>query len=217
MLFKIYRLLKSSKTTTSIKEILEFREHLNHIKGQFPLSKKFGKAGSRKQCMKSAVRLFKQLHLQNPTSPVINFKIIAIIAIDDNGGVDKEEVRSLIAIFRPDREGNINLLKFLQGCDSIYKDIKMLSATIINSTQMDDAIESLTNITFYLVLSIIILRILEMFPFAITFVTTVILPCAFLFKTAVSIWFEVNESRNHNCSYHSECNSHFLLIFRGYY
>merc|ERR1712226_125191 len=76
------------------------------------------------------------------------------------------------------------------ACDNIYKEVRMFSATVANSTQMDDAIESMVNCLFFGLLSLVVLNVLGMYAFAITFWVSVIAPFSFLFMTAVSIWFE---------------------------
>jgi hypothetical protein len=181
------------KESASILKILEFREALNYLKGPFPLSANFGAAGTRNECMESAIRLFKRLQDKDVISLTIPFKTLAVLALDNKGSLQKDKARSLIALFRPDRDGNISLLHFITACDSIYKEVRMFSATVANSTQMDDAIESMVNSLFFGLLSLVVLNVLGMYAFAITFWLSVIAPFTFLFKTAVSIWVEVCE------------------------
>ena len=171
---------------------------MDYLNGKNPLSSSFGLADTRKNCMRSAIIVFKHLLMKDPKSASVHFSTLSVVALDDEGRIKKEKARSLIRLFRPDRDGNIDMLSFVQACDNIYKDVKMFSATVINSTQLDDAIEAMANSFFYFFLSLIILSIMGMkFADVLSFWTTVILPFAFLFKTAVSTWLEVCEYAHH--------------------
>lgn len=176
---------------------------MNYLKGEHPLSAQFGLADTRKQCMESSILLFKRLLLKDPTSSTIHTSCIAELAKDSKGRLVKEKGRLLVSLFRPDRDGNITLLNFIQACDNVYKDVRTFSATVANSAQLDDAVESMANGVFFFFLSIIVLNILGKFVVVLTFWSSIIVPFSFLFKTAVSIWFEVREKIKH----------HFLISF----
>ena len=183
--------IRIEQSGTSITKILEFRETLHYIRGKYPLSAQFGLADTRKHCLESSIKVFKRLLRKDPDSSVIHFTTIASLAVDEKGDFVKEKGRSLMHLFRPDRDGNITMLNFIQACDNVYKDVRTLTATINNSAQLDDAVEGMANGLFYFVLSIVVLQILGMFVFVLTFWSYIIIPFTFLFKNSVSIWFEV--------------------------
>ena len=77
-----------------------------------------------------------------------------------------EEMKDLIRLFRPDRNGDLTCLDFVKSCDQVYKEMRMLRASIANSGQVDHAFEILVNIMFYLIVVIIILVVLDLDPLA---------------------------------------------------
>ena len=66
----------------------------------------------------------------------------------------------LVKLFRPDRDGNLSMLDFLTSIDSVYKEFRMLNASIQNSGALDQSFEHMFNIVFYSVLVTIILSVL---------------------------------------------------------
>ncbi len=202
-------------------KLLEFREALDYFKSKYPLSAPFGLADTRKHCMESAIQVYKRLLLKNPQSSTLHFSTLALLAIDREGHFEKEKAKALIQLFRPDRDGNITMLDFLQSCDNVYKDVKMFTATVINSTQLDDAIEGMATALFFFILSLVILSIMGIkFQDIVSFWTSVILPFSFLFGTAVSKWLEVCKKSNVTLSIftlHFPYPFRFFLFFRAPY
>jgi len=53
-----------------------------------------------------------------------------------SGFVSQDKVRELIKLFRPDREGNLTVLDFVKSVDAVYKELRLLRASISNSTKV---------------------------------------------------------------------------------
>jgi hypothetical protein len=93
--------------------------------------------------------VYKCLLSLTPFQINLQFETIAHIAIRNDGSIDTEKAKEAIKVFRPDREGNLALLDFIKSIDSIYKEFRLLQASIENSSQIDRKFESIFNIAFY--------------------------------------------------------------------
>jgi hypothetical protein len=96
------------------------------------------------------------LLLRTPGKSEIPFETLALLAKDEMGRIDQEKAKELIRVFRPDRDGRLGKLEFVKSVDVIYKELRLLSANISNSSEMDAAVHSLVNVIFYIVLGAII-------------------------------------------------------------
>jgi small-conductance mechanosensitive channel len=97
----------------------------------------------------------------------------------------------LVKLFRPDREGNLTMLDFVKSIDAVYKDFRLLSASIENSTQIDRAFENIFNIGFYAVVITVTLSQLGFDPLALFLsLSSVILAFAFAIGSASAKYFE---------------------------
>lgn len=182
---------KSSWKDVSVRKILQFREALDYLDGSYPLSVPFGPAGTRKQCMISAQNVYRRLLMRTPDDPMLHFETLMTLAIDKEGKLNKEKARALIRLFRPDRQGHLTLLDFIKSCDAMYKKVKMFRVTTSNAVQLDQALEKIVNILFYLVLGVIVSMIFGLSPMGVfTALTGLFLPLSFLFSAAASKYFE---------------------------
>lgn len=86
----------------------------------------------------------------------VNFETIALLAMDENGDIDQIKAKSLIKLFRPDRQGALTMLDFLKSIDAVYKEFRLLGATIENSSQIDRAFENIFNIIFYVIVATVV-------------------------------------------------------------
>ena len=175
---------------------MEFREAVDYLGGDKPFSVSFGLADTRKHCMESAVKVYKHLLLKNPEQTVLHFDTLSVLASGDDGILDLEKARSLIRLFRPDCDGNITMLNFLKACDKVYRRLRLFRATVVNSNQLDDALEIILNIFFYALLTCLILS----FFFAINptqiflLTASITAPVSFAIGSTSSKWFEVSHS-----------------------
>jgi hypothetical protein len=172
---------------------LEFREAVDYLGGDKSFSISFGLADTRKHCMESAVKVYKHLLLKNPEQTVLHFDTLLVLASGDDGSLDLEKARSLIRLFRPDCDGNITMLHFLKACDKVYKRLRLFRATVVNSNQLDDALEIILNIFFYALLTCLILDLFAINPTQIFLLTaSLTAPISFTIGSTSSKWFEVS-------------------------
>lgn len=80
--------------------------------------------------------MYNRLLRGTPGATVVSFDVIALLAIRKDGSLDEEKLRSLIKLFRPDRDGNLNLLDFAKSVDAVYKELRLLRASVSNSSKV---------------------------------------------------------------------------------
>lgn len=86
----------------------------------------------------------------NSNSKVLQFETIALLALKEDGKtIDQRKAKDLVKLFRPDRQGNLSMIDFVKSVDSVYKEFRLLNASITNSGQIDRAFENLINVVFY--------------------------------------------------------------------
>ena len=176
----------------SIASILQFRQMLAYMEEDYPFSLAFGPAHSRDACVESAQKVYSRLMLLTPDEIVLPFDTLAVLAKGKDGEIDTEEMKTLIRLFRPERNGDLTCLDFVKSCDEVYKEMRLLRASIANSGQIDHAFEILVNVAFYLIVGIIVLIALNMDPLALfVSVSGIILAFAFMIGSASSKYFEV--------------------------
>lgn len=107
------------------------------MEGPYPLSLSFGVANTREDCMQSSKKVYQRLLMKKPGSAILSFDTIDILALDNNGKLQKDKARALIRLFRPDRDGKLTELDFVKSCDRVFRRLKMFVATISHSAQLD--------------------------------------------------------------------------------
>jgi len=119
------------------------------------------------------------------------FSILSVLAMDRNGDFVDAKIKSHIRLFRPDRDGNLSKLDFVKSVDTVYKQLRLLRASIANSRQIDLAFERIANCFFYFFLVIIAVAILgiNIWTVFLSF-NTFFLGFSFLFGSAASNYFE---------------------------
>ena len=95
--------------------------------------------------------------MESRDEPCLKFETLALIALDGKGVIDQSKAKEILKLFRPDRDGNLTMLDFVKSVDSIYKEYRLLQATIDNSSQIDRAFENILNVVFYVIVFAIIL------------------------------------------------------------
>jgi hypothetical protein len=76
------------------------------------------------------------LLLSAPDEGVLVFDVLAMLAVCDSGQLDDKLLMKLIKLFRPDREGCLTVLDFVKSVDSVYKELKILRASVINASKV---------------------------------------------------------------------------------
>ncbi len=127
----------------SIKGILQFKQALAFMDISYPFSTAFGLANNRENCVRSAMEIYGLLLRANTESDVLNFEVLSVLARDPvSQDIDNTKVKELVRIFRPERDGTLDIIGFIRSIDRVYKDMRLLRASIRNSSQIDQAFEA---------------------------------------------------------------------------
>jgi hypothetical protein len=156
---------------------------------QFPFSYAFGPADTREAFIESAQKVYSRLLMRTPDQNVLHFETLALLAMHKDGTIDHQKAKDLVKLFRPDRQGdhscflcnrlifcprhhvshaysplvskgNLTMLDFLKSADRVYKESRLLQASIQNSSRIDQSLEKICNWIFYIVVLTIILATL---------------------------------------------------------
>jgi hypothetical protein len=129
-----------------VRAILKFRQSLTFLDTPFMFSFAFGRVDTRENCIESAQEVYLRLLLDNPDADILNFNILATLALRADGAFHEDLLKDLISLLRPDRDGNLSLLDFVKSVDSVYKKARLLRASVKNSQKIDRAFEFMFNI-----------------------------------------------------------------------
>ena len=146
----------TKKSKATVRDLVEFKKAVASMDDRYPLSHAFGHAKTREQCVQSSQEVYDRLMLSvSSDTSALPFSILAVLAMDEKGGYSDAKIKSLIRLFRPDRQGNLIKLDFVKSIDTVYKQLRLLRASIANSAQIDVAFEKIVNGFFYFFLTII--------------------------------------------------------------
>ena len=98
----------------SIGAILQFRKSLSKLDSKFPFSYAFGKADMRDDCIESSQNVYFRL-LEKAPDEDFHFNMIGLVALQSDGSLDQEKLKTLIKVFRPDRDGLLSLIDFVKS------------------------------------------------------------------------------------------------------
>jgi hypothetical protein len=160
----------------------------------FPFSASFGLADTRENCVASAQDVYQRLlrKHEDDNYGVLNFDTFAVVALNRKGVLDTEKIKELIRLFRPNRDGSLNMLDFVRSVDAVYKELRLLRATIASSSKIDKALESIINILFYAITVTIILSQTGFDPLTLFLsLSSIILAFAFMIGSASAKYFDV--------------------------
>lgn len=150
----------------SIESLMHFRRAITHLRTGLPFSASFGPAGTREDCVTSSQEVFHRLMMISNSDEVLNFEVLALLGVKTDGTLDQNKLMELIKLFRPDRDGSLSMVQFVRSVDKVYKEVRMLRASIHNSSKVDGQFETIFNICFYTIVLIIVLSIIGLDPFA---------------------------------------------------
>ena len=158
----------------------------------FPFSAAFGIADTRAACIASAQKVYERLLLKKRTvDGMLHFDTIASLAV--NRELDTDRAKDFIRTFRPDRDGILSMVDFVRSVDTVYKELRLLRATVVSSSKIDKALESILNIIFYVIMACIILSQTGFDPLALFLsLSSIILAFAFMIGSASAKYFEVS-------------------------
>jgi hypothetical protein len=80
--------------------------------------------------------------MRTPDDQILPFETVALLALMDDG-LDQQKAKELVKLFRPDRDGYLTMLDFVKSVDNVYKEFRMLQASIENSSQIDRLVQLL--------------------------------------------------------------------------
>ena len=151
----------------SIESLMHFRRAMTHLRNELPFSSSFGPAGSREDCVASSQEVFRALMRMSDSDEVLNFEVIALLGAKSDGTLDQNKLMDLIRLFRPDRDGSLSMVHFVRSVDKVYKEVRMLRASVHNSSKVDGQFEVIFNFVFYIVAVVVALNVFGLDPFAI--------------------------------------------------
>jgi hypothetical protein len=132
--------VNKKKNKASVRDLVIFKKTLKVLDDHYPFSHAFGRAKSREDCVESSQEVFYRLMLSVGSNKVygdeedyLPFSIISVLAMDEKGTYVDAKIKSLIRLFRPDREGDLKCLEFVTSIDAVYKELRLLRANIYNS------------------------------------------------------------------------------------
>lgn len=66
----------------------------------------------------------------SPDDSTLSFNTIALIAVNNDGSLNEAKLKELVKLMRPDREGHLTLLDFCKSVDEVYKELRLLRASV---------------------------------------------------------------------------------------
>lgn len=72
-------------------------------------------------------------------------------SVRKDGHLDQEKLKDLIKLFRPDRDGSLACIDFVKSVDRVYKELRLLRASVTSSSKIDRALETILNGIFYVI------------------------------------------------------------------
>lgn len=176
----------------SIKGILQFKQALAFMDVSYPFSTAFGLANNRENCVRSAKEIYRLLLRGNTESETLNFETLSVIARDPvTQDIDDTKVKELVRIFRPERDGTLDLIGFIRSIDRVYKDMRLLRASIRNSSQIDQAFEAIVAVGFYFIMFCLVFLAWEMDPlYFFLSISSILLACSFALASASAKYVE---------------------------
>lgn len=125
---------KANDEGISINAILQFRRALACLNTPFLFSNAFGLANTRSACVESSQNVYHRLSAHNGDEGTLSFQLLALLGVEEGGGLDQTKLKELIRLFRPERDGSLDTLAFVKSIDQVYREIRLLRASVANSS-----------------------------------------------------------------------------------
>jgi len=138
--------LKLSRLDTSqSRQFFVFTEHCLFSRHPTHFSKAFGVAATREERIESAQDLHCRPVSNAPATtsdtPAVsdssNFEVLALLSAEQDGTLDTDKAKDLIKMFRPDRDGNMDIVTFVKSIDMVCKELRLLRAVVVNSSKVN--------------------------------------------------------------------------------
>jgi hypothetical protein len=128
--------IRGSQSKATVRDIVQFRKAASYMGDKYPFSHAFGPAKTREMCVQSSQEVYDRLMISASDCPALPFSLLSILAMDEKGELVEAKIKSLIRLFRPDREGRLSRLDFVKSIDTVYKQLRLLRASIANSGEI---------------------------------------------------------------------------------
>jgi len=133
------------------------------------------------------------MKLEPANSCALSFDVIGLLAYDADGVEDEAKMQALKHMFRPGRFNEINLVAFVQACDSVYKRLRYFRASVGNASLIDTVLEKIMNNFFFFLLILLTLMILNINPWPLLVsVSTLLVSFAFAIGPSLSRYIDVS-------------------------
>ncbi|KAL7573195.1 hypothetical protein ACA910_018852 [Epithemia clementina (nom. ined.)] len=185
--------IKSDKVSMTIEDVLRFRRALACMDEEHPFGEAFGPADTRDACIQSANSLYHHLMKLDPTAAQLSFDVLALAIAEeeDKDGEESEEYemkrKAFRRLFRPDANGELPLLAFVQSCDTVYRRLRYFIASVRNSSVIDKALENTFNGIFFFVLAMLLMSVMRFNPWPmLVSITSLLVSISFALGPSVS-------------------------------
>jgi len=81
---------------------------LSFLEGRYMFSIAWGDVSQRDRTVISSQEVYRRLLFRTPDLDVLKFDILALAAMRSNGTLNKDKLKDLIRLFRPDRDGKFD-------------------------------------------------------------------------------------------------------------
>lgn len=151
--------------SASISNVLEFRNALANLDKPYMLGIAWGDVSTREKMIRTSQSVYWKLRrLSSDPNEGLQFDVLAVPTEQQDGTLHPDELKQLIRLLRPDRQGLLSLAEFVKSVDGIYKEAKLVQASVKNSEKIDREFEKALNIPFYTVVICIILSQIGLNP-----------------------------------------------------
>lgn len=176
----------------SVRNVLEFRNALAKLDKPYMLGIAWGDVSTRQKMVMNSQSVFWKLKRSpGDSTDALRFDTIAELCEQPDGTLHPDELKSLIRLLRPDRDGFLSLAEFVKSVDSVYKEAKLIHASVKNSEKIDREFEKALNIPFYTIVLCIILSQIGLNPLALFIsLSPLILGFSWMIGSASSKMFE---------------------------
>ena len=103
------------------------------LQTDYPFSSAFGLADTRQNSVKSTARVFEGLLRRQSEKNVLEFSTLSDIVVNSDGSIDREKLKKLVKVLRPNKDKQLTLVDFTRSVDNVYRELKTLSAGIRNA------------------------------------------------------------------------------------
>lgn len=180
---------KRYKDEPTLHDIVQFRQAVAFMEGDYPFSRAFGLCNSRMNCLRSAIKVYNRLlkFIPQDEAPTLLYGVIGALAYNGTGEWHDKRATGLMALFTPDKDNRISRNAFASSCDEVYKKMLFLRASMNNSSKIDGVLEDIFDCLFYGILAVVVLSLLglDIWPLLVS-ASTMLLSFTFAFSASTA-------------------------------